>query len=293
MSEEILINVTAREVRAAVVENGVLQEVFIERNSRRGLTGNIYKGRVMRVLPGMQAAFVDIGLARTGFLHASDIQPSNGAAPTAAGEEPNIRLLLREGDTVLVQVAKDQLGTKGARLTTFITLPSRYLVLLPNETSLGVSGRIEEESERARLKTVMTEVLAEAGTSCGLHRAYGSRGPGQRVAARRPAVPASPLGAGCQPGPQQASVPALVHEDLPLAMRVLRDRAGPQTEHVRIDELEASAQLVEFAATFMPELAPRIEFYTAGHARSSTCLVSRTRFARRWTARLSSSRAVT
>jgi ribonuclease G len=121
MSEEILINVTAREVRAAVVENGALQEIFIERNSRRGLTGNIYKGRVMRVLPGMQAAFIDIGLPRTGFLHASDIQPRNGTAPPAAGGEPNIRALLREGDTVLVQVAKDQLGSKGARLTTFIT----------------------------------------------------------------------------------------------------------------------------------------------------------------------------
>ena len=105
MSEEILINVTAREVRAAVVENGALQEIFIERNSRRGLTGNIYKGRVMRVLPGMQAAFIDIGLPRTGFLHASDIQPPPGTAQVA-GHEPNIRQLLREGDTALVQAAQ-------------------------------------------------------------------------------------------------------------------------------------------------------------------------------------------
>jgi ribonuclease G len=260
MSEEILINVTAREVRAAVVENGALQEIFIERNSRRGLTGNIYKGRVMRVLPGMQAAFIDIGLPRTGFLHASDIQPPAGTAQVA-GNEPNIRQLLREGDTVLVQVAKDQLGSKGARLTTFITLPSRYLVLLPNETSLGVSGRIEDESERQRLKTIMTEVLADSAASCGcivrtaaegldleslradllfLHRLW------ELVAARARA----------------AGVPALVHEDLPLAMRVLRDRAGPQTEHVRIDEQNACAQLVEFAGNFMAELAPRIEFYT-------------------------------
>ena len=99
---------------------------------------------------------MEIGLARTGFLHASDVLPPHDAAPTAAGEEPNIRDLLREGDTVLVQVVKDQLGTKGARLTTFITMPSRYLVLLPKECNLGVSGRIESDDERARLKQVMT-----------------------------------------------------------------------------------------------------------------------------------------
>ena len=261
MSEEILINVTAREVRAAVVENGALQEVFIERNSRRGLTGNIYKGRVMRVLPGMQAAFIDIGLSRTGFLHASDIQPPSGVAPPAAGEEANIRQLLREGDTVLVQVAKDQLGSKGARLTTFITLPSRYLVLLPNEASLGVSGRIEEESERGRLKTVMTEVLADSGARCGCIVRTAAEGL-DSDSLRADLLFLRRLWELVAGRAQQASVPALVHEDLPLAMRVLRDRAGPQTEHVRIDEQKACAQLVEFAGTFMPELAPRIEFYT-------------------------------
>lgn len=261
MSEEILINVTAREVRAAVVENGALQEVFIERNSRRGLTGNIYKGRVMRVLPGMQAAFIDIGLERTGFLHASDVQPPAGATSTAAGEEPNIRALLREGDTVLVQVAKDQLGSKGARLTTFITLPSRYLVLLPNETSLGVSGRIEEESERVRLKTVMIEVLTDAHASCGCIVRTAAEGLDSE-SLRADLLFLRRLWELVASRAQQASVPALVHEDLPLAMRVLRDRAGPQTEHVRIDAQKACTQLAEFAATFMPELAPRIELYT-------------------------------
>jgi ribonuclease G len=262
MSEEILINVTAREVRAAVVENGALQEIFIERNSRRGLTGNIYKGRVMRVLPGMQAAFIDIGLPRTGFLHASDIQPPTGTAP-AAGNEPNIRQLLREGDSVLVQVAKDQLGSKGARLTTFITLPSRYLVLLPNESSLGVSGRIEEESERQRLKTVMAEVLADSAASCGCIVRTAAEGL-DLESLRADLLFLRRLWELVDARSREAGAPALVHEDLPLAMRVLRDRAGPQTEHVRIDERNACAQLVEFADNFMPELAPRIEFYTGG-----------------------------
>lgn len=260
MSEEILINVTGHEVRAAVVENGALQEIFIERNSRRGLTGNIYKGRVMRVLPGMQAAFIDIGLARTGFLHASDIQLPGGSAPPA-GAEPNIRQLLREGDTVLVQVAKDQLGSKGARLTTFITLPSRYLVLLPNETSLGVSGRIEEESERQRLKAAMTEILSGSASDCGCIVRTAAEGMSAE-ALHADLLFLRRLWELVSAQARAASVPALVHEDLPLAMRVLRDRAGPQTEHVRIDEQKACAQLVEFAGNFMPELAPRIEFYT-------------------------------
>jgi ribonuclease G len=129
--EEILVNVTPSEVRAALLENGILQEVYIERAARRGLVSNIYKGRVSRVLPGMQAAFIDIGLERTAFLHASDI-----VRPRRADDEdndiplPDIRQLVHDGEEIPVQVVKDPLGNKGARLTTFITLPSRYLVLL-------------------------------------------------------------------------------------------------------------------------------------------------------------------
>ncbi len=136
MSEEILINVTPREIRVAVVENGMLQEVLIERSSRRGYVGNIYKGRVQRVMPGMQAAFVDIGLERAAFLHASDIL--RATVPEAeAGEEPApqampaIGELLREGQELVVQVVKDSIGTKGARITTQISMPSHYLMLLP------------------------------------------------------------------------------------------------------------------------------------------------------------------
>ena len=151
--EEILINVTPSEVRAALLENGVLQEVFIERAARRGLISNIYKGRVSRVLPGMQAAFIDIGLERTAFLHASDISSPN--ARENGDTEPNIKDLAREGDGIMVQVVKDPLGNKGARLTTYITLPSRHLVLLPHSTSVGVSSRIEDDEERQRLRTMV------------------------------------------------------------------------------------------------------------------------------------------
>ncbi|MEL6216250.1 MAG: ribonuclease E/G, partial [Pseudomonadota bacterium] len=166
-TEEILLNVTPREQRAAVVENGVLQEVFIDRQSRRGLVGNIYKGQVKRVLPGMQAAFIDIGLERTAFLHASDISKGQDEDPgdatmSFALEQPAISDLVTEGGEILVQVLKDPMGTKGARLTTFVTLPSRYLVMMPGNESLGVSARIEDDIERERLREILGELAPSA-----------------------------------------------------------------------------------------------------------------------------------
>ena len=166
MSEEILVNVTPRETRVAVVENGMLQELHIERGWRRGVVGNIYKGRVQRVMPGMQAAFVDIGLDRAAFLHANDIVRPAALSATAEGEEspppPSqtrpISDLVREGQDIVVQVVKDPIGSKGARLTTQLSIPSRYLVLLPQSRVVGVSSRIEDETERARLKALVAEV---------------------------------------------------------------------------------------------------------------------------------------
>ncbi len=165
LKEEILVNVTPSETRAALLENGVLQEIFIERTARRGLISNIYNGRVTRVLPGMQAAFVDIGLERTAFLHASDIE-RNGAGGDRADEQlPDIRELVREGDRLLVQVVKDPLGNKGARLTTFITLPSRHLVLLPRSSTVGISARIDQDDERERLRLLVEELLGRSTAS--------------------------------------------------------------------------------------------------------------------------------
>ena len=156
--EEILINVTPSEVRAALLENGILQEVHIERSARRGVISNVYKGRVSRVLPGMQAAFIDIGLQRTAFLHVSDIiRRQNGSESNV--ELPGIRELVREGDELLVQVVKEPLGNKGARLTTFITLPSRHLVLMPQGDGVGISARIEDEDERERLRGMVEKTV--------------------------------------------------------------------------------------------------------------------------------------
>ena len=259
MSEEILINVSSREVRAAVLDGGVLQEILVERTARRGLTGNIYRGRVVRVLPGMQAAFVEIGLARTGFLHASDVLPPPGSVPPPPGAERNIRDLLREGDTVLVQVVKDQLGTKGARLTTFITMPSRYLVLLPLEATLGVSGRIASEDERARLKSLVGS-LAEATPGRGYIVRTAAEGVGE-ASLKADLEFLNRLWDVVWRQAQAARVPSLVHQDLPLAIRVLRDLVTPGTQKVRIDDETACGELREFAASVMPELSARIEFY--------------------------------
>ena len=162
MSEEILINVTPPETRVAVIENGVAQELIIERTSRRGLVGNVYKGRVCRVLPGMQAAFVDIGLERAAFLHASDI------VQDADARTDDITALLREGDGIVVQVVKDPLGSKGARLTTSLSIPSRFLVYMPAMRNIGVSQKIEDETERTRLREILIRAAGEAGVQGGL-----------------------------------------------------------------------------------------------------------------------------
>ena len=166
MTTEMIVNVSPRETRAALLENGVLQELFVERASRMGLTGNLYKGRVSRVLPGMQAAFIDIGLERTAFLHVSDIvQPADAEGSGEETRTENIRELVSEGGDILVQVLKDPLGTKGARLTTFITIPSRYLVYMPFGHGVGISARIETEEERLRLRELMQSFVTpdEAG----------------------------------------------------------------------------------------------------------------------------------
>src|SRR3989304_5244882 len=153
MSEEILINVTPQETRVAVVENGMLQEVYIERARQRGITGNIYKGRVVRILPGRRAAFVDIGLERTAFLHASDIR-STATVESGTGVLSPIHELLQDGQEIVVQVVKDPIGTKGARLTMQITLPARYLVFLPYSKHIGISQKIGDEAPRERLRTL-------------------------------------------------------------------------------------------------------------------------------------------
>ena len=204
---EILVNVAPRETRAALLESGVVQELHVERTSRRGLVSNLYKGRVSRVLPGMQAAFVEIGLERTAFLHAADIagpRSEDTLVGASLSALEDIRRLVNAGDDILVQVIKDPIGTKGARLTTFIALPSRYLVYMPRGQAIGVSARIEDESERARLKGVLGE-LADGAAGGGYIVRTAAQGVSADQPARRHAVPGEAVGARAQqlPGGQR------------------------------------------------------------------------------------------
>jgi ribonuclease G len=261
MSTEILVNASTHEARAAVVENGVLQEVFLERASRRGLISNIYKGRVSRVLPGMQAAFIEIGLERTAFLHASDIfDPRHADLGLEPPRTENIRSLVAEGNEILVQVVKDPLGTKGARLTTYITLPSRYLVYMPKGRGVGVSARIENESERERLRAAVQAGI-EPGENVGyIVRTAAEDAPAEAVRndmayLRKLWEFVRQTGLRTQPG-------NLVHADLPLHLRVLRDLLRPDVDKVLIDQASAHREMREFAATFMPDALPRIDLYS-------------------------------
>ena len=256
--EEILVNVTPSEVRAALLENGVLQEVYIERAERRGLISNIYKGRIARVLPGMQAAFIDIGLERTAFLHASDI--ASPAVVENSDEVPNIKDLLREGDSIMVQVVKDPLGNKGARLTTYITLPSRHLVLLPYSDSVGVSARIEEDEERERLRGIVTALLLEQGLSCGAIVRTVAEGASADVLARDLRYMLL-LWDIVQQRCSEVSVKTLVHEDLSLPLRVLRDLVTTDVEQILVDSETDFSAMQEFTSTYLPDAEPMLELY--------------------------------
>ena len=263
MSTEILFNASIHEARAAVVENGVLHEVYLERASRRGLISNIYKGRVSRVLPGMQAAFIEIGLERTAFLHASDIfDPRHEGTGIEAPRTENIRTLVAEGNEILVQVVKEPLGTKGARLTTYITLPSRHLVYMPQGRGVGVSARIEDELERERLRAAVRAGLQPDENAGYIVRTAAEDAPPEALRAdmiylRKLWEFVREKGLRTEPG-------QLVHADLPLHLRTLRDLLRPDVDRVLIDHPSAYREMQEFASTFMPDVLPRIELYAAG-----------------------------
>ncbi|GLS25013.1 ribonuclease G [Marinibactrum halimedae] len=263
MSEELLVNVAPTETRVALVENGVLQEVYLERTQNKGFVGNIYKGRVVRVLPGMQAAFVDIGLERAGFIHAADIAPldENGMENRQA-EVPDIRNIVREGQTLVVQVTKDPIGTKGARLTTHLSVSGRYLVYMPKTEHIGISTRIEDEQERERLRNVVDEAVekVEDKPEGGFIVRTVAEGAGEEELITD--IPFLKRLWGDLSGRiAQSKVPAVIYEDLPLFLRTLRDLVKPHIEKVRVDSREVHSKMVDFGGKYAPEIVDRIEHY--------------------------------
>jgi ribonuclease G len=260
ISEEILINITPQETRVAIVENGALQEVSIERQRSRGIVGNIYKGKVNRVLPGMEAAFVDIGLEKAGFLHVSDIDTGDDSAGAEENTtRPTINELLREGGTVLVQVVKDPIGTKGARLTTSISVPSRYLVYMPNSTSVGISVKIEDEAERERLKKLIEACRSESQLGGCIIRTA-AEGVDEAELLRDIAF-LSKLWGSLLEHAESVSPGSMIHEDLPLSIRTLRDMVGVDTSLVKVDSRETYQRMTDFATRYIPDLPARVEHY--------------------------------
>lgn len=275
MSADILINVTPQESRVAFVENGILQEIMIERNSNQGIVGNIYKGKVCRVLPGMEAAFIDIGQEKAAFLHASDLRfPAkeifNGDTPREKISVPPITKLLHAGKQVLVQVIKDPLGTKGARLTMHVTIPSRYVVLMPDTDTIGVSSKIEDEEERVRLKGIIKSARQCDDDSSENEAEEENFGYILRTAAegiQKEAIEADMaflniLWAKVNETSDSLEETQLIYSDLPLVQRALRDMVAEEIDSIQVDSRETFTALYNFSKTYIPELLIKIEHYT-------------------------------
>lgn len=258
---ELLLNVTPSETRVALVVQGILQEIYVERSSSQSKVGNVYRGKVTRVLPGMQAAFVDIGFEKAAFLHASDIVPHTECVNQKEKEHfktVDISKLVRQGQDILVQVVKDPVGTKGARLTTDLTLPSRYLVLMPDCAYVGVSQRIEDETERTRLKDIVEKFVdKELG-------GFIVRTVAEGISENELLEDANflkRLWVNIRDSFKTAKPGTLLHEDLSIEFRILRDFVGTKLDKIRVDSRLTYNELSKFCRVFVPDVVDIIEHY--------------------------------
>ncbi len=255
MSDEILINLTPQETRVAVVQQAVIQELHIERARGRGIVGNIYLGVVNRVLPGMQSAFIEIGLDRAAFLHVGDIWELR-----SGNTEPRpIETLLQGGQKLLVQVIKDPIGTKGARLSTQLSVAGRLLVYLPQEFHIGISQRIGDEQERAQLRERLQHLIPPGETGGFIVRTVAEQASDRDLS--RDVEYLRKLWTGIQERGKVAQAPALLYQDLDLAARVLRDMTDDQTGRVLVDSRETFDRLRRFAADYSPAAHERLHHY--------------------------------
>jgi len=256
MNEQILINVTPQETRVAVTEQGAVQELHIEREASRGLVGNIYLGRVCRVLPGMQSAFVEIGLPRAAVLHVGDIW----SARTGNGTETRpIEKILSEGQTVLIQVVKDPIGSKGARLSTQVSIAGRLLVYLPQDPHIGISQRIEDEAEREHLRERVHSLIPPGETGGFIVRTVAEQASDAELTADIEYLVT--LWKQIQLAAQSAAPQELLYQDLLLATRVLRDLVTDSTERIIVDSRETFAKVQEFASKYTRPALPILEHY--------------------------------
>jgi ribonuclease G len=262
MTRDIIVSTTPRETRVALLEDGSVSEIFIEREKGRGIAGNIYKGRVNRVLPGMQSAFVDLGSGRDAFLYVSDVYEEldeNLLTPEEQqgdGRPARIEEKLHPGQEVLVQVLKEPLGTKGARITSHVSLPGRYLVFMPTVEHVGVSRKITADDERRRLKQILKEIRLERGGGGLIARTAGlgrSREDFERDARYLTKTWDEVRAVGAR-----LAAPALLHRELGLVQRLLRDLLSTDIAKVRLDNEREYQKTLELVTSLEPELAPRV-----------------------------------
>ncbi len=256
MNEQILVNVTPQETRVAITEQGVVQELHVERRSARGLVGNIYLGTVARVLPGMQSAFIDIGLERAAFLHIADIWSVRDKADNGTP----IERILSDGQTVLVQVIKDPIGSKGARLSTQISMAGRLLVYLPQEAHIGISQRIEDEGERALLKEKLQQLLPATEEGGFIIRTVAEFASDKEL--KDDIEYLTRLWKRIKDIAKTAPPSTLIHQDLSLALRVVRDFVNEKTERILVDSRETFQSMRDFAESYTHSAVPVLEPYT-------------------------------
>jgi len=255
MTEEILINFTPQETRVAVMQQGVVQELHIERTASRGLVGNVYLGRIVRILPGMQSAFVDVGLERTAFLHVADIWQ-----PRETAQERPIEKILAEGQSIVVQVVKDPIGTKGARLSTQISIAGRMLVHLPQEKHIGISQRIEDEAERELLREKITRLVPADEPGGFIVRTMAENASDAEFATDIGYL--RKIWADIRDRARTCAPPSLLYQELSLGQRVLRDFVNPETSRIVIDSRENYQKLTSFADEYTPAVGPLLDHYT-------------------------------
>jgi ribonuclease G len=265
MARELIVSTRPEETRVALLEDGIVSELFIEREAQRGIVGSIYKGRVTRVLPGMQSAFVDLGLERDAFLHAADVfeeLPENllTAEEVTAARAAPIEERLSEGQEVVVQVLKEPLGTKGARITSHVSLPGRYLVLMPTVEHVGVSRKITDEEERRRLKTVLKEIRQERGGG-GLIARTAGQGKSPEAFFRDGGY-LSRTWDEVRAHASRNRAPVLLYREPSLVERLLRDLLSEEVATIRLDSQEAFQRTVDVVRALEPALAPRVRLHS-------------------------------
>jgi ribonuclease G len=259
MTEDILINVTPFETRVAQVEQGAVQEIHVERSIQLGQVGNICLGRVARVLPGMQSAFIDIGLERAAFIHIADLRENR--SERANGQTPTpIEKLLFEGQTLMVQVIKDSFGTKGARLSRQISIAGRMLVYLPYDPHIGISQKIDSEAERIQLRERLQALIPADEKGGFIVRTQAEGASDEELETDLKYL--RKLWSSVQTAARSQSAPAILHQDLTLPFRVLRDMVSPRTNTIMVDSRTTTTQLIEWAHIYTPSVADRIRHYS-------------------------------